>query len=227
VKEVKDARVDNDGNEYPILSERLNAQYDNLTNRLSEVEERFIEINFDEYNPDKTGQEGIANKLQHALNRLKDAKGGILHIKNGDYLMDARVAVYSNTEIKMENNVTLYRGWSGGFFDIGHKNDAYYGYEGVHNVHITGGTLDSNYEKIDQFPTSEMNFVQLRHNDNVSFTNMKFRNSISYHVMDINGARNVKIRDCIFEGYINLSGKGYKECLQYSEYTDVSIGGAG
>ena len=227
LKEVKDARVDNDGNEYPILSERLNAQYDNLTNRLSEVEERFIEINFDEYEPDKTGQEGIANKLQHALNRLKDAKGGTLHIKNGDYLMDARVAVYSNTEIKMENNVTLYRGWSGGFFDIGHKNDAYYGYEGVHNVHITGGTLDSNYEKIDQFPTTEMNFVQLRHNDNVSFTNMKFRNSISYHVMDINGSRNVKIRDCIFEGYINLNGAGYKECLQFSEYTDDSIGGAG
>lgn len=227
LKEVKDARVDNDGNEYPILSERLNAQYDNLTNRISQVEERFIEINFDEYEPDKTGQEGIANKLQHALNRLKDAKGGTLHIKNGDYLMDARVAVYSNTEIKMENNVTLYRGWSGGFFDIGHKNDAYYGYEGVHNVHITGGTLDSNYEKIDQFPTTELNFVQLRHNDNVSFTNMKFRNSISFHVMDINGARNVKIRDCIFEGYINLNGAGYKECLQFSEYTDDSIGGAG
>ena len=52
------------------------------------------------------------------------------------------MAVYSNTEIKMEKNVTLYRGWSGGFFDIGHKNDAYYGYEGVHNVQITGGTLD-------------------------------------------------------------------------------------
>ncbi|HJG55694.1 MAG TPA: hypothetical protein K8V95_10950, partial [Staphylococcus arlettae] len=110
LKEVKDARVDNDGNEYPILSERLNAQYDNMTNRINEVESRFIEINFDEYEPDKTGEVGIANKLQHALNRLKDAKGGILHIKNGDYLMDARVAVYSNTEIKMEKNVTLYRG---------------------------------------------------------------------------------------------------------------------
>ena len=97
LKEVKDARVDNDGNEYPILSERLNAQYDNMTNRINEVESRFIEINFDEYEPDKTGEVGIANKLQHALNRLKDAKGGILHIKNGDYLMDARVAVYSNT----------------------------------------------------------------------------------------------------------------------------------
>src|SRR5699024_2138740 len=145
IKEVKDARVDNDGNEYPILTERSNAQYDALTNRISDVENRFIEINFDEYEPDKTGEVGIANKLQHALNRLKDAKGGILHIKNGDYLMDARVAVYSNTEIKMEKNVTLYRGWRGGFFDIGHKNDAYYGYEGVHNVQITGGTLDSNY----------------------------------------------------------------------------------
>ena len=227
LKEVKDARVDNDGNEYPILSERLNAEYDKMTNRIDDVEKRFIEINFDEYEPDKTGEVGIANKLQHALNRLKDAKGGILHIKNGDYLMDARVAVYSNTEIKMENNVTLYRGWSGGFFDIGHKNDAYHGYEGVHNVQISGGTLDSNYENIDKFPTTEMNFVQLRHNDNVSFTNMKFRNSISFHVMDINGARNVKIRDCIFEGYINLNGKGYKECLQLSEYTDDSIGGAG
>ena len=227
LKEVKDARVDNEGNEYPILSERLNAQYDKMTSRIDDVEKRFIEINFDEYEPDKTGQIGIANKLQHALNRLKDAKGGVLHIKNGDYLMDARVAVYSNTEIKMEKNVTLYRGWRGGFFDIGHKNDAYYGYEGVHNVQITGGTLDSNYENIDKFPTTELNFIQLRHNDNVSLTNIKFRNAISFHVTDINGSRNIKIRDCIFEGYIDLNGKGYKEAVQLSEYTDDSIGGAG
>ena len=227
LKEVKDARVDNDGNEYPILSERLNAQYDKMTSRIDDVEKRFIEINFDEYEPDKTGQIPITSKLQHALNRLKDAKGGVLHIKNGDYLMNGRVAVYSNTEIKMENNVTLYRGWSGGFFDIGHKNDAYYGYEGVHNVQITGGTLDSNYENIDKFPTTELNFIQMRHNDNVSLTNIKFRNAISFHVTDINGSRNIKIRDCIFEGYIDLNGKGYKEAVQLSEYTDDSIGGAG
>ena len=227
LKEVKDARVDNDGNEYPILSERLNAQYDTLTNRISDVEQRFIEINFDEYEPDKTGQTPITSKLQHALNRLKDSKGGVLHIKNGDYLMNGRVAVYSNTEIKMEKNVTLYRGWSGGFFDIGHKNDAYHGYEGVHNVQITGGILDSNYENLSKYPTTEMNFIQMRHNDNVTLSNIKFRNAISFHVTDINGSRNIKIRDCIFEGYIDLNGKGYKECIQLSEYTNDSIGGAG
>lgn len=227
LKEVKDARVDNDGNEYPILSERLNAQYDKMTNRIDDVEKRFIEINFDEYEPDKTGQTPITSKLQHALNRLKDSKGGVLHIKNGDYLMNGRVAVYSNTEIKMEKNVTLYRGWSGGFFDIGHKNDAYYGYEGVHNVQITGGTLDSNYENLSKYPTTEMNFIQMRHNDNVTLSNIKFRNALSFHVTDINGSRNIKIRDCIFEGYVDLNGKGYKECIQLSEYTNDSIGGAG
>ncbi len=227
LKEVKDARVDNDGNEYPILSERLNAQYDALTNRINDVEQRFIEINFDEYEPDKTGQIPITSKLQHALNRLKDSNGGVLHIKNGDYLMNGRVAVYSNTEIKMEKNVTLYRGWSGGFFDIGHKNDAYYGYEGVHNVQITGGTLDSNYENLSKYPTTEMNFIQMRHNDNVTLSNIKFRNAISFHVTDINGSRNIKIRDCIFEGYVDLNGKGYKEAVQLSEYTNDSIGGAG
>lgn len=227
MKEVKDARVDSTGNEYPILSERLNKDYDKLVNKISDVEKRFVEINFDEYNPDKTGRTGIADKMQHALNRLKEAQGGILYIKNGDYLMNARVAVYSNTEIRMEKNATLLRGWGGGFFDIGHKDDAYYGYEGVHNVQISGGTLDSNYENIKQFPTTEMNFMQLRHNDNVSVTNVRFRNAISFHVMDINGSRNIKIRDCIFEGYINLSGKDYKEAVQCSEYTDDSIGGAG
>ncbi len=227
LKEVKDARVDNDGNEYPVLSERLNAQYDTLTNRISDVEQRFIEINFDEYEPDKTGQIPITSKLQHALNRLKDSNGGVLHIKNGDYLMNGRVAVYSNTEIKMEKNVTLYRGWSGGFFDIGHKNDAYYGYEGVHNVQITGGTLDSNYENLSKYPTTEMNFIQMRHNDNVTLSNIRFRNAISFHVTDINGSRNIKIRDCIFEGYVDLNGKGYKEAVQLSEYTNDSIGGAG
>src|SRR5699024_5128584 len=101
VKEVTDSRVSSDGTTHDLLSERLAHEYNDTQQQINEVKERFIEVNFDDYNPDKTGNVGVDVLLQQALDDIGNVEAGTLFIKNGTYLINKRVSVSGNTTIKM------------------------------------------------------------------------------------------------------------------------------
>lgn len=227
VKEVTDARVGQDGIQHGILSTRLYNDFSDVYTDINRVEEKISTINLDEYHPDKTGVEDTSDHIQDALNRIHQSGSGTLYIPAGTYLSKKRLIIYENTTVKMDNNATLLRGWGGGFFMNGPTEDAFYGYEGRGNIHFEGGTLDCNYEEIDKYKTTALDMVILKHAENISFTDVKFRNLISYHCVDANGVRDLTFNRCTFEGYINLQGSGYKEAIQLGEYTTAGIGGAG
>lgn len=227
IEEVRDSRTSMDGENHDLLAERLLHDFLQTKNEIESVDKKFIEINFDTYFPDKTGKKPMGDLIQKALDDIGKSEAGTLYIKNGTYLINRRLYIPSNTTIKMESNTVLLRGHAGGFFDNGDPNANTRGYEGPGNIHIIGGTLDNNYEEIDKYPTKQVNMINLRHADNVTFTDMTFKNSISNHVFDVNGTRNLKILNCKFEGYINLNGKpsAQAEAIQLSEYIPGGING--
>lgn len=227
VKEVTDSRVSVDGEQHDALSQRLLKDYNNLSKEVKRVEDKISEIYLDEYHPDKTGNEDVSVHIQDALNRIHDNGSGTLYIPAGIYLIKKRLIIYENTTVKMDNNATLLRGWGGGFFMNGPDSDKFYGYQGRGNIHFEGGTLDCNYEQIDKYKTKALDMVILKHAENITFNNVKFRNLISYHCVDANGIRNLTFSNCIFEGYINLAGGSMKEAIQLGEFTVDGIGGSG
>src|SRR5699024_2515227 len=93
VKEVTDSRVSIDGKSHDLLSERLLYDFNNIDKQISETNEKIVEINFDSYNPDKTGKVGVEIKLQQALDDIGRGKAGTLFINNGTYLINKRLSV--------------------------------------------------------------------------------------------------------------------------------------
>ena len=229
VKEVTDSRVSIDGESHELLSERLLHDFNNVNESIENVNKKFVEINFDTYNPDKTGNVGVDQLLQQALDEIGNAQAGTLIIKNGTYLINKRVSVSGNTTIKMEEHAVILRGSTGVLFDYGRNNESYSGYDGPGNIHIIGGTLDNNLEQLSKYPVESANMINIRHADNISFTNVKFKNNLTYHVLDINGVSNLRIIDCVFEGHKNLlpNTAKEKEAIQISEIMKGGVGGPG
>lgn len=229
VKEVTDSRVSADGTRHGLLSERLLHDFNNVNESIEDVDKKFVEINFDTYKPDKSGNVGVDVLLQQALDEIGNAQAGTLIIKNGTYLINKRISVSGNTTIKMEEHAVLLRGSTGVLFDYGRNNESYSGYDGPGNIHIIGGTLDNNLEQLSKYPVESANMINIRHADNISFTNVKFKNNLTYHVLDINGVNNLRIIDCVFEGHKNLlpNTAKEKEAIQISEIMKGGVGGPG
>lgn len=227
ITELSQARRDMDGDVHDTLTERLDTDFDSVQNDVDYINKNNLIINFDTYNPNKEGKKGVASALEKAFKDVSDNNGGIIYVNSGTYLMDRRIVVPSNTKLVGYGEVKFLRGWGGGFLNIGDPDVAYEGYEGHHDITIEGITFDGNYENIDKIPSGAFNFFNLMHNENIEFRKCKFRNSISYHVMDVNGVKNLNVIDCIFEGYVNNSNASFKEAIQLSEYVIDGIGGEG
>ena len=179
----------------------------------------------DDYKPDKTGVIPSGSIIQNALDTMENLKINNLYINDGTYLIDRRMYIPDDTNIIMSRNTKLLRGHNGGFFDNGNPNNNVGGYDGKSNIKIVGGTLDNNYENIETYPTTQINMIALRHANNITIENVTFRNSITVHCIDVNGTNNLKVKECTFEGYVNLTGATNKEALQLSEYVTGGIDG--
>ncbi|WP_145425958.1 BppU family phage baseplate upper protein [Staphylococcus haemolyticus] len=190
---------------------------------LSQINNNSIYLNH--FNPDKTGEVPCSNIIQQALDLMKKFNIANLYIDNGTYLIDKRIYIYSDSNVIMSENTKLLRGHAGGFFDNGNPSAEVGNYDGESNISIIGGTLDNNYENISEFPTKQVNMIVLRHGNNINIRNVSFVNSITVHCIDVNGTKNLKIENCTFEGYINLSNADMKEAIQLSEYVVGGIDG--
>lgn len=182
-------------------------------------------VYLDDYGVDKNGNEPVGETIQNVLNLMETTNIRNLFINDGTYLINRRLYIPRNTNIIMNDKTVLLRGHNGGFFDNGDPNANVGLYNGAGNIKVIGGTLDNNYENLATYPTNQINMVSLRHGRNIEFKNVKFRNSLTVHVMDVNGTENFKVEDCVFEGYANLTGVSDKEAIQLSEYVTGGING--
>ena len=105
------------------------------------------------------------------------------------------VWVYSNTTIQMEEGAVLLREKAA---------PAQYLFEadGQRNITITGGTMDGNVEDTAQ----ARGLMSLRSVDNVTITNVAFRNFCGTHAVLIDGGMGVYVGGCSFSGFIPFTG---------------------
>lgn len=217
-KKIEDAYKGGNGQQYPSLADRLNTEYQYFLNR-------FNFKNAINYGADPTGTTPAADKLQKALDEIHAEGGGELFIPNGKYLINKRLYIYENTVLTMADNCTLLRGWGGGFLANGKPGDTFYGYNGRGNITIRGGCLDGNYSQIDKYPTKEFDAIGLAHGENITIENVTFKDVISDHAIDLNGCKKVRIRNCKFIGFIDLSGQNryFSEAIQIAECTSFGF----
>ena len=185
-------------------------------------------INFDEYNPDKTGVSDVSYMLQDAFERIKINGSGTVNISEGEYLINSRVIIYGNTTLNMTDKTILSRGNTNETIMNASYNDVFTEYNGNSNINFIGGIFYSNYSKIEEYPTEAANQINLMHAENITFKNVTFRDTISYHSIDANGIKGLRFENCTFEGYAKVkSGISMKESIQLSEYISDSIAGSG
>lgn len=227
ISEVKEARIDINGDYHETLDSRLEKDFNSANKRLDDLTRIKTSINFDKYNPNKEGEKDTAPILDKAIDELNQKGGGILYINSGTYAFTRRVNIYSNIRIIGNGDVVFLRKWAGGFFNIGNPEIKYEGYDGIHDVTIENIEFDGNYEEYETIKTNGFVFINLLHNKDVEFRKCKFKNSVNLHVLDVNGVDNLNIIDCVFEGFKDANGRSFKEAIQLSEFAEGGVDSVG
>jgi hypothetical protein len=149
-------------------------------------------INAKDYGCTGNGVTNDAPAIQAILNRIRDISGGKLYFPPGTYRIDDCLIVYSNTTIMLEKGAKLIRGAEINFMLLTNCTDSTLAYDGEKNIIIRGGTID-----IGTGFTQGSCAAGFIHAQNVLVENVEvMHNNSGYHMFDICGCKNVKIKDC-------------------------------
>ena len=91
------------------------------------------------------------------------------------------------------------------------------GYNGTKNVIIDGIVFDGQNED-----TQALTLVGLAHAENITITNCIFKNLHIWHMLEINGSKDIFVNKCRFENY-GLSGTQSTEAIQIDSMTDSTV----
>lgn len=135
--------------------------------------------------------------LQACIDELKD--GGTVYFPDGTYLLSGALIFYSNQTLKFSDKATLLRSAASEpltrYLLASYSEPEWGGYEGTHDVVISGGIFDGN-EKLDERST----LVNTVHCNNIVIENCRFVHCAHWHFIEINGTQNVIIQNCVFDG---------------------------
>lgn len=136
--------------------------------------------------------------IQKYLDELKD--GGIIYFPDGTYLISAALIFYSNQCLKFSNNARLLRSAKSNpitkYMLASYSTPDVGGYDGTHNVEISGGIFDGN-SQLDE----NLTIVNTVHCKGIVIKNSTFVNGSMWHYIELNSTCNTKITDCVFDGY--------------------------
>ncbi len=135
--------------------------------------------------------------IQNCLDRMK--AGGTIHFPAGVYLVSSTLIFYSNQHLEFEEDSYLLRSAQSETLtryilasyseaDIG-------GYDGTHNVTISGCTFDGNAEL-----TEKITMLNTVHCKNITIKGCNFINCAYWHCIEINSSENILVKDCLFDG---------------------------
>jgi len=175
--------------------------------------------------------------IRSYLELFERCKGGTLTINAGKYDICNALYVPSNVTIILNSGAELRKTFKTGSslvapkgmfymcapsrgkacldYKKGKYKNAYKEYKGVKNVRLIGyGTATiNNQNKQDAIS------IIMGHNDNITVSNITFRNMNYGHFIELNSSKNVTISGCTF-----MDGKGDKEAIGV-DTTDLKTGG--
>ncbi len=135
--------------------------------------------------------------LQAAIDEVKD--GGTVYFPDGTYLLSGSLIFYSYQHLKFSDKAVLLRSDKPDaltrYLLASYSEPGWAGYEGTHDVIISGGIFDGN-ENFNEKCT----LLNTVHCNNILIENCRFVHCSRWHFIEINGTSNTTIRNCVFDG---------------------------
>ncbi|MBR3817066.1 MAG: hypothetical protein IKJ27_10115 [Clostridia bacterium] len=161
--------------------------------------------------------------LQECIDSVKD--GGTVYFPDGTYLVSATLIFYSDQVFKLSDNAVILRSDKCDsltrYLLASYSEPEWGGYEGTHDVLISGGVFDGNKNLTEH--STLLNTVHCR---NICIDGCRFRNCALWHMIEINSTENAVIKNCVFDGptYTVTAENLYNEQIQLDLARDGSYG---
>jgi polygalacturonase len=135
--------------------------------------------------------------LQECIDNVKD--GGTIYFPDGTYLISSTLIFYSNQIFKLSDKAKILRSKETEpvtrYLLASYSEPEWSGYEGTHDVVISGGIFDGNVDS-----TEKSTLVNTVHCRNISIVGCHFRNCSMWHMIEINSTENAVVENCVFDG---------------------------
>ena len=135
--------------------------------------------------------------LQECIDKVKN--GGTIYFPDGTYLISSTLIFYSNQIFKLSDNAVILRSKESNpvtrYLLASYSEPQWSGYEGTHDVVISGGIFDGNADL-----TEKSTLVNTVHCRNIRIVGCRFRHCSMWHMIEINSTENAVIDDCVFDG---------------------------
>lgn len=161
--------------------------------------------------------------LQACIDEVKD--GGTVYFPDGTYLVSGALIFYSNQHLKFSDKATVLRSDKSEpltrYLLASYSEPEWSGYEGTHDVIISGGIFDGN-ENLTEHAT----LVNTVHCRNITIDGCRFVHCAHWHCIEINGTEKATVQNCIFDGpsYTAKSDILYNEQIQLDMSRNGSYG---
>ncbi len=161
--------------------------------------------------------------LQECIDSLRD--GGTIYFPDGTYLVSASLIFYSNQIFKLSDNAVILRSDKSEpltrYLLASYSEPEWSGYEGTHDVIISGGIFDGNKNL-----TERSTLVNTVHCRNILIEGCRFRHCSCWHMIEINSTENAVVTNCVFDGptYTAIHEKLLNEEIQLDLARDGSYG---
>lgn len=148
-----------------------------------------------------------ADKIQEFLDYCSTNQV-IGKVKQGVYILEKQIKIKSNTTLIFEDGAEFKQTHTNTMINI--QENHFTLYNGYSNIKIFGGVFNCNGMVI----SDPMNCFFIQHASNVLFNGCTFKNIQSYHALDINGSKDIIVRNCIFLNSYNSISYETREAIQ-------------
>lgn len=161
--------------------------------------------------------------LQECIDSVKD--GGTVYFPDGTYLVSSSLIFYSNQIFRLSDNAVILRSGKSEpvtrYLLASYSEPRWSGYEGTHDVIITGGIFDGNADV-----TEKSTLVNTVHCRNIRIEGCRFRHCSTWHMIEINSTENAVVENCVFDGrtYTSVPENLLNEEIQLDLARDGSYG---
>lgn len=129
-------------------------------------------------------------------------------VESGVYILEKQLNIKSNTTLIFDTGAEFKQTHGNTMINI--QNNTHTGYNGYRNISIYGATFNCNGAVI----RDPMDCFFIQHAQNVEFNSCTFKNVHSYHALDINGCKNIRILNCKFIDSYDSISKDDREAIQ-------------
>ncbi len=161
--------------------------------------------------------------LQACIDKVKE--GGTVYFPDGTYLISNALIFYSNQVFKLSDKAVILRSNKSDpltkYLLASYSEPEWGGYEGTHDVVISGGIFDGNENM-----TEKSTLVNTVHCRNITIENCRFVHCSQWHMIEINSTENAVVRNCVFDGptYTSVNDILYNEEIQIDLAREGSYG---